>query len=85
MVSLSPSCSRRRIIGAVRRHCQTMALYTGSPVSRSQTMAVSRWLVMPMASTSAADRPDFSKAAPKAWNWVPAMSMGSCSTQPGLG
>ena len=32
---------------AVRRSCQTMALYTGVPVSRSQTMVVSRWLVMP--------------------------------------
>ena len=35
--------------GAVRRSCQTMALWIGSPVCRSQTMVVSRWLVMPIA------------------------------------
>lgn len=28
-----------------------MALYTGLPVSRSQTMVVSRWLVIPIAAT----------------------------------
>ena len=37
---------------AVRRSCQTMALWIGSPVSRSQTIVVSRWFVMPMAATS---------------------------------
>ena len=31
------------------RHCQTIAWYTGAPVCLSQTIAVSRWLVMPMA------------------------------------
>ena len=34
---------------AVRRSCQTMALWIGWPVLRSQTTVVSRWLVMPMA------------------------------------
>ena len=37
---------------AVRRSCQTIALWIGLPVSRSQTTVVSRWLVMPMAAMS---------------------------------
>ena len=44
----------RRRAAAVRRSCQTMALWTGSPVARSQTTVVSRWLVMPMAAMSRA-------------------------------
>jgi hypothetical protein len=32
-----------------RRHCQTIALYTGFPVARSHTTVVSRWFVMPIA------------------------------------
>ncbi len=34
--------------------CQTSALWTGLPVSLSQTMVVSRWFVMPMALISLA-------------------------------
>src|SRR4030042_1156198 len=41
-------------IPAVRRSCQTIALYTGLPVSLSHTSVVSRWLVMPLAITSLA-------------------------------
>ena len=41
-------------MGAVRRSCQTMALWIGLPVSFSQMRAVSRWLVMPMAAMSPA-------------------------------
>ena len=52
MVRLAPSAFSRSQKSAVRRSCQTMALWTGSPVSRSHTMVVSRWLVMPMAATS---------------------------------
>ena len=37
----------------MRRSCQTMALWIGLPVARSQTSAVSRWLVMPMAAIGA--------------------------------
>ena len=44
-------------MSAVRRHCHTMALYTGLPVSRSHTTVVSRWLVMPMAAMSRTDTP----------------------------
>ena len=42
---------------AVLRHCQTMALWMGWPVLRSQTSAVSRWLVMPRAAISTARTP----------------------------
>ena len=55
------SCSQK---GAVRRHCHTMALYTGLPVSFSQTTVVSRWLVMPMAAIRAACRGSPSGHAP---------------------
>ena len=39
---------------AVRRSCHTIALQIGTPVVRSQTTVVSRWLVMPIAATSPA-------------------------------
>ena len=41
--------SARRKVGAVRRSCQTIALWIGAPVARFQTSVVSRWLVMPSA------------------------------------
>ena len=62
-----------------------MALYTGSPVALSQTMVVSRWLVMPMAAMSAADAPTLPMASAATPNWVAQISLASCSTQPGLG
>ena len=40
--SSSPSDLSFSQYSAVRRHCQTMALYTGSPVFLSHTMVVSR-------------------------------------------
>ncbi len=46
------SLASASIMGAVRRHCHTMAFAMGSPVARSHTTVVSRWLVMPMAATS---------------------------------
>ena len=33
---------KRQTKGAVRRHCHTMALYRGRPLSRSQSKVVSR-------------------------------------------
>ena len=50
---------------AVRRSCQTMALWIGLPVARSQTTVVSRWLVMPMPAMSlgARRRPSPSRRA----------------------
>src|SRR6516165_7558338 len=41
----------------MRRSCQTMALWIGRPVARSQTIVVSRWLVMPRAAISLARAP----------------------------
>ena len=40
-----------------------MALWIGSPVLRSQTTVVSRWLVMPMAAMSPAFNPAWASAA----------------------
>ena len=72
-------------MGAVRRHCQTIAGQTGAPVSLSQTTVVSRWFVMPMAAMSAADRPAFAMAPRATSRVVSQISAASCSTQPGLG
>ena len=76
---------RASVISDVRRHCQTIALCTGMPESRSHTTVVSRWLVMPMAAIRSEWMPLL--------NWTSIMtaiceariSMGSCSTQPGRG
>ena len=57
----------------------------GSPVSRSHTMVVSRWLVMPMAAMSAALAPTWFMAESATPSWVVQISLASCSTQPGLG
>ena len=58
-----PCAFRRAHSSAVRRSCQTIARWIGSPVARSQTTIVSRWLVMPMPATAA--RLD-SRRAPRA-------------------
>ena len=55
--SVSPLAFSSSQYSLVRRHCQTMAWQIGSPVSLSQTMVVSRWLVMPMAAMSSARAP----------------------------
>ena len=52
-----PACRSASHRDAVRRSCQTMALATARPVARSHSTVVSRWLVMPMAATSAARKP----------------------------
>ena len=62
-----------------------MARHTGSPVFLSQTMVVSRWLVMPMAAMSAAVAPMFAIARWATSIWVDQISLASCSTQPGWG
>ena len=49
MVSPRPLRFSASQLAAVRRSCQTIALCTGSPVRRSQTSVVSRWLAMPIA------------------------------------
>ena len=73
------------MIWSVRVSCQTIALWIGLPVLRSQTTAVSRWLVMPTAARSEALMFAF-LSAPSMTSWLRAqISAGSCSTQPGLG
>jgi len=42
-----PSARSRSQTAAVRRHCQTIARWIGALFARSQTIVVSRWLVMP--------------------------------------
>ena len=73
------------IMGAVRRHCQTMAFAMGRPVSRSHSMVVSRWLVMPMLSMSRAVRAcEVSKSVSEP-SCEKMISWGFCSTHPGCG
>src|SRR3954466_12827676 len=80
-----PSASSSAQILSVRVSCQTTALYTGLPVLRSQTTAVSRWFVMPTATMSEALRsalPSGPGATPRVLRQP---SSGSCSTQPACG
>ena len=80
-----PSDLSRSQIAADRRHCHTIALWTGASVRRSQTTVVSRWLVIPIA----AIRSGASWAAASARRTTPSVvcqiASGSCSTQPGCG
>ena len=62
-----------------------MALWIGSPVCRSQTMVVSRWLVMPTAIRSLSGTPLERTASRATSRWVLRISFASCSTQPGCG
>ena len=80
-----PSAFSCSIISEVRRHCQTMALYTGSPVLRSQHMVVSLWLVIPMPAICSAPAPTIAMASVATANWEDQISRGLCSTQPGRG
>ena len=66
--------------GTVRRHCHTMALNTGRPPARSQTIVVSRWLVMPMARTSAGPMPAPDSNSATVASQEVNSSIGSCST-----
>ena len=77
-------CSRRLSQKpAVRRSCQTMALYTGAPVLRFQTTVVSRWLAMPTAATSEPVTPACRRHLAATTAWLSKSSLGLCSTQPG--
>ena len=82
---VSPSSFSSSQNSAVRRHCQTMALYTGRPVAFSQTTVVSRWLVMPMVSMVSAVAEILRKASLAVSSWVDQISIESCSTQPACG
>src|SRR5215207_4457348 len=79
----SPASSRTS--APVRVSCQTIALWIGSPVSRSHTTVVSRWLVMPMASTSPASASESAIAPPITWRVRRQISSASCSTHPARG
>ena len=67
------------------RLCQTIALSTGLPLSRSHSTTVSRWLAMPIASMSETSAPAFRMAARAVSSWVFQIASGSCSTWPGDG
>ncbi len=83
--SCPPSAENSSTSLSVRVSCHTKALCTASPVARSHTTVVSRWLVMPTAARSDAEIPAFS-SPPAITSWVRAhTSAGSCSTQPGFG
>ena len=70
---------------AVRRSCQTMALWIGLPVLRSHTTVVSRWLVMPMPASALASSLALASAPRQTSTVARQISSASCSTQPGLG
>jgi hypothetical protein len=81
----SPAARSCAHSGSVRRSCQTMALWIGSPVRRFHTTVVSRWLVMPMAAMSLAFKPALKRASSATACCVAQISLASCSTHPGCG
>ena len=86
----SPARRSASQLSAVRRSCQTMAVAARAPVARSQTMVVSRWLVMPMAATRSSPapsepRPAFASTSCAVSRCVAQISPASCSTHPGCG
>ncbi len=95
MASGSPQRSRKRSIPAappssatswsVRVSCQLIALCAGSPVSRSHSSVVSRWLAIPIAITSRKDSCALSSASVTTVTTLAQISRGLCSTQPGRG
>jgi hypothetical protein len=60
-------------------------LYSGTPVRRSHTTVVSRWLVMPMAARSRGLSPPPRNAAAMTVWVLRQIATGSCSTHPGWG
>ena len=81
----SPFAFKASAISDVRRHCHTIALYTGSPVSLFHTIAVSLWFVMPIAAISAAFAFIMLIASTATPSCVDQISFASCSTHPGFG
>ena len=79
--SRMPSACRVRQVPTVRRSCQPMAGATGSPVRRSHTTVVQRWLAMPTPATG----PPSARAAAARSSTASAMRRGSISTRPGAG
>ena len=85
ILSVSPAAFSESQYSEVLRSCQTIALWTGVPVSASHTMVVSLWFVMPIAAMSAPVSPKVEMASAATPAWLDHISIGSCSTQPGLG
>ena len=80
-----PAARRLSQNSVVRRHCQTMALLSASPLWRSQSIAVSRWLVMPIATISDGRHSFLRNTARRLFSTDSQISSGRCSTQPGFG
>jgi hypothetical protein len=80
-----PAATSSRQNAVVRRSCQTMALWIGFPLVRSHTTVVSRWLVMPTATMSAAAACALSSTAFTTATVARQISSASCSTQPSAG
>ncbi len=80
-----PSLSSSRQRSAVRRSCHTMARWRGWPFSRSKPTVVSRWLVIPRASTWCPSRETRVATSERVRRASSAISRGSCSTSPGEG
>jgi len=80
-----PSVASRCIASAVRRSCHTSAWWIGTPLRRSHTTTVSRWLVMPIAAMSRASAPLDCSAVRAVDSCRAQISCASCSTQPGFG
>ena len=72
-------------MSAVRRHCHTIALQTGSPVRLSHTTVVSRWFVMPTAAMSEGETPLFATHSVMAEHCLAYIYTSSCSTKPARG
>src|SRR5512138_3618298 len=70
---------------AVLLSCHTIALQTGLPVFRSQTIVVSRWFVIPIAAIFSGVIAAFTTASVATEICDDQISKGSCSTQPGCG
>ena len=71
--------------GCVRVSCHTIALCTGRPVRRSQTIAVSRWFVTPMPARADAAVPARERHSWTTDSVLVQISIGSCSTHPARG
>src|SRR5215203_2120494 len=65
--------------------CQLIAFCNGSPVVRSHSTVVSRWFVMPTATTSATVSCAVASASATTCCTLCQISSGSCSTHPGRG
>ena len=80
-----PSATRRAHTSAVRRSCHTIARCTGTPVARSHSTVVSRWLVRPRAAIDCGGTFAIDSACCSAVSTEFHRSAGSCSTRPGAG